>query len=147
MTYAQTVEHLLTAVTLQRRFETGLLTSFAAVALFLSALGLFGVASLSATRRTREFGIRLAVGATGSQIVRLELARTATIVVSGLAGGLLLSMAMARLMTGLLYRVTPWNGKVYAIAALALIASALLAGWLPARRAARIDPARALRIE
>lgn len=147
VTHAQTMEHLLGAVTLQRRFETGLLTSFAAVALFLSALGLFGVASLSATRRTREFGIRLAVGATAGQIVRLELARTATMVIAGLAGGLLLSMTMARLMTGLLYRVTPWNGKIYATAALVLIASALVAGWLPARRAARIDPASALRIE
>ncbi len=56
-------------------------------------------------------------------------------------------MTMARLMTGLLYRVTPWNGKIYATAALVLIASALVAGWLPARRAARIDPASALRIE
>lgn len=93
-----------------------------------SALGLFGVASLSATRRTREFGIRLAVGATGAQIVGLELARTATMVIAGLAGGLLLSMTTARVMTGLLYRVTPWNnGKIYATAALAPIASALVA--------------------
>lgn len=147
VTHVQTMEHLMEAVTLQRRFETGLLSGFAAVALFLSALGLFGIASLSAARRTREFGIRLAVGATCGQIVRLELARTATTVMVGLGFGLLASIAMARAMIGLLYKVTPCSGEIFAAAALVLIASALLAGWLPARRAARIDPAAALRIE
>lgn len=147
VTHVQTMERLLEAVTLERRFETGLLSSFAAVALFLSAMGLFGVASLSAARRTREFGIRLAVGATGNQIVRLELARTATMVMAGLAAGLLISLAVARAMGGLLYRVEPWNGEIFSMAALVLVASALLAGWLPARRAAHTDPASALRIE
>jgi putative ABC transport system permease protein len=132
---------------LQRRFETGLLSSFAGVALFLSALGLFGMASLSAARRTREFGIRLAVGATGSQIVRLELGRTAAMVAVGLGSGLIASTLVARAMAGLLYRVTPESGGIFAQAALVLIASALLAGWLPARRAGRIDPAAALRVE
>jgi hypothetical protein len=147
VTHMQTMERMLEAVTLQRRFETGLLSSFATVALFLSALGLFGVASLSATRRTREFGIRLAVGATGGQIVWLELARTAVTVGVGLAAGLLVSAAVARAMAGLLFRERPWNGEVFAAAALVLIGSALLAGWLPARRAARTDPASALRVE
>ncbi len=147
VTHVQTMEHLLEAVTLQRRFETGLLSGFAALALFLSALGLFSVASLSAARRTREFGIRLAVGATGRQIVRLELGRTATVVIAGIGIGLVASIAVARAMVGLLYKVTPWSGEIFAGASLVLIASALLAGWLPARRAARIDPATALRIE
>lgn len=147
VTHVQTMDRLLEAVTLQRRFGTGLLSSFAAVALFLSALGLFSVASLSAARRTREFGIRLAVGATGSQIVQLELARTGTRVMVGLGVGLFLSMAVARLMASLLYRVTPWNGEIFTKAALVLIASALLAGWLPARRAAQTNPSSALRIE
>jgi ABC-type antimicrobial peptide transport system permease subunit len=122
-------------------------TYFGLLALFLSALGLFGVASLSAARRRREFGIRLAVGATGSQIVRLELARTAMMVVVGLASGLLLSTAVARAMAGLLFRVGPWNGEIFGVAAVVLIGSASLAGWLPARRATRTDPASALRME
>jgi putative ABC transport system permease protein len=147
VTHVQTMERMLEAVTLQRRFETGLLSSFAAVALFLSALGLFGVASLSATRRTREFGIRLAVGATGGQIVQLELARMAVTAAVGLTVGLLVSAAAARAIAGLLFRVRPWNTEVFTAAALVLIASALLAGWLPARRAARTDPASALRAE
>jgi predicted permease len=147
VTHAQTMERILGAVTLRRRFETGLLSSFAALALFLSGLGLFSVASLSAARRTREFGIRLAIGATGGQIVRLELAQTVTMVVAGLGLGLLVSITVAQTMEGLLYRVTPWSGEIFAVATLVLIASAVLAGWLPARRAARIDPATALRIE
>ena len=147
VTHVQTMEHLLSAMTLPRRFETGLLGSFAAVALFLSALGLFGVASLSAARRTREFGIRLAVGASGGQIMRLELARTTRMVMIGLGLGLLASMAVAPMMAGLLFRVSPWNGETFVLAALVLSASALLAAWLPARRAASVDPATALRIE
>ena len=147
VTHAQTMEHLLEAVTLQRRFETELLSAFAAAALFFSGLGLFGVASLSASRRAREFGIRLALGGTRGQIVRLELTRTAAMVAVGLGLGLLASVAVARAMASLLYRVTPWSGEIFVVAALVLVASALLAGWLPARRAAWIDPARALRIE
>jgi putative ABC transport system permease protein len=145
VTHAQSMQHLLEAVTLQRRFVAVLLSSFAVVALFLSALGLFSVASLSAARRTREFGVRLAIGATGGEIARLELARTARIVMAGLGLGLLISITVARTMAGLLYRVTPWSGEIFATATVVLIVSALLAGWLPARRAARIDPATALR--
>ncbi len=147
VTHVQTMERILEAVTLQRRFETSLLSGFAVVALFLSGLGLFGLASLSAARRTREFGIRLAVGASGADIVRLELARTVTMVLVGLAAGLLISVAFSRAMAGLLFRVKPWNGEIFCASALVLAASALLAGWLPARRAARTDPASALRME
>jgi len=147
VTHAQTMEHLLDVMTLQRKFETALLSSFAAVALFLSAMGLFGVASLSATRRTREFGIRLAVGASGSEIVRLEVRRTVAMVVVGLGLGLIASTVVAQMMAGFLFRVKPQSGGIFAEAALVLIASALLAAWLPARRAARTDPAAALRVE
>ncbi|MBV9404400.1 MAG: ABC transporter permease [Acidobacteriaceae bacterium] len=147
VTHAQTMEQLLKAVTLQRRFETELLSSFAFASLFFAGLGLFSVASLSATRRTREFGIRLAVGASGVQIVGLELQRTAKIVAAGLGLGLVASLAVARGMSSLLYRVAPWSQEVFILAALVLIASALAAGWLPAIRAARIDPASALRNE
>jgi putative ABC transport system permease protein len=147
VTHAQSMQHLLEAVTLQRRFVAGLLSSFAVVALFLSAIGLFSAASLSAARRTREFGIRLAIGATGGEIARLEIARTARIVMIGLGLGLLISITVARTMAGFLYRVTPWSGEIFAAATVVLIASALFAAWLPARRAARIDPATALRIE
>lgn len=147
VTHAQTMEHLFEGVTLQRRFLTELLSGFAAAALFFSGLGLFGVASLSAARRTREFGIRLALGASGRQIVHLELARTAAVVAVGFAIGLLVPVAVARAMASLLHRMTPWSGDIFTVSALVIIASALLAGWLPAQRAARIDPAAPLRSE
>jgi putative ABC transport system permease protein len=147
VTHMQTMQRVLEAVTLQRRFETSLLSGFAAAALFLSGLGLFGLASLSAARRTREFGIRLAVGASGRQIVQLELARTATMVVIGLAAGLLISAAVSRAMAGLLFRVRPWSGEIFGGVVLVLVVAAFLAAWLPARRAARTDPASALRME
>lgn len=147
VTRVQTMEHLFESVTLPRRFETGLLGSFAVVALFLSGVGLFGIASLSASKRTREFGIRMAIGATTANIVRLELAQTAIMVTVGLFGGLLASLIAARLMGGLLYRVRPWNAQIFFTAAIVLIGSAVLAGWLPARRASHIDPAAALRSE
>ncbi len=147
VTHAQTMQHLLQAVTLERRFAIGLLTSFAAVALFLSALGLFGVTSLSAARRTREFGIRLAVGASRGQILRLEIGRTAAMVTVGLGPGLLASIVVARAMTGFLYQVSPGSAGIFTVAAFVLIGAALVAAWLPARRAARTDPAAALRVE
>lgn len=147
VTHAQTMQHLLDVITLQRKFEATLLSSFAFVALFLSAVGLFGIASLSATRRTREFGIRLSVGATGSQIMRLELRRTAMMVTVGLSSGLIAAMLVARTMAGFLFRVKPWSGAIFTEAAIVLVASALFAAWLPARRASRIDPAAALRLE
>lgn len=81
------MEHLIQSATLERRFETDLLLGFSASALFLSALGLFGVASLSVTRHSREFGIRMAVGATFIDVLWLEILRNVVIVVAGLAVG------------------------------------------------------------
>lgn len=147
VTHVQTMQRILASVTLQRRFVTGLLSSFAGVALFLSALGLFSVASLSATRRTREFGIRLALGATADRIIILEMSRTSILVIVGLTFGLIFSIVVTQALTGLLYGVKPWNPSIFGIAAAVLAGSALIAGWLPARRAAGIDPATALRSE
>lgn len=147
VTHPQTMEHVFQAVTLERRLETALLTGFAAIALFLSALGIFGIASLSVARRSREFGIRFALGATGAHVVRLEFRRTLAILVFGLAAGMIACLALSRLLTTLLYGVTPWNGTTYLLAVLTLAVSALLAAWIPARRAANIDPAATLRLE
>ncbi len=147
VTHAQTMEHILESVTLQRRFETALLTGFAGTALFLSALGLFSIASLSVTRRTREFGIRFALGATAKHVIQLELSRTVAILAIGLATGTVICGLTGRLLTALLFGVSPWDFRIYVSAFLVLVCSALLAIWFPARRAARIDPACALRAE
>jgi len=141
------MEHLIQSATLERRFETDLLLGFSASALFLSALGLFGVASLSVTRHSREFGIRMAVGATFIDVLWLEILRNVVIVVAGLAVGLLLSFATHRALTALLFGISPLDLNVYAAAAAVLTISALTAVLIPALRAARMDPAIVLRDE
>ncbi len=143
----KTMEHIIRSATLERRFETDLLLGFSASALFLSALGLFGVASLSVTRHSREFGIRMALGATGADVLWLEILRNVVIVVAGLTVGLLLSFATHRALAALLFGVSPLNLNVYAAAAAALTISAVTAVLIPALRAARMDPAVILRDE
>jgi putative ABC transport system permease protein len=144
---AKTMEHIIQSATLERRFETDLLLGFSASALFLSAIGLFGVASLSVTRRSREFGIRMALGATGTDVLWLEIARNIVIVVAGLAVGLLLSFATHRALAALLFGVSSLNLNVYAAAAAVLTLSAMTAVLIPALRAARMDPGIVLRDE
>src|SRR5581483_3333799 len=144
---AKTMEHIIQSATLERRFETDLLLGFSASALFLSALGLFGVASLSVTRHSREFGIRMALGATGADVLWLEIVRNIVIVISGLVVGLFLSFAMHRAIAALLFGVSALNPTVYAAAAAVLTISAMTAILIPALRAARLDPAIALRDE
>ena len=144
---AKTMEHIRQSATLERRFETDLLVGFSASALFLSALGLFGVASLSVMRRSREFGIRMALGATGSDVLWLEITRNIVIVIAGLAVGLLLSFATHHALAALLFRVSALDVNVYAGAAAVLTISAMAAVLIPALRAARVHPAIVLRDE
>ncbi|HEY2013948.1 MAG TPA: ABC transporter permease [Bryobacteraceae bacterium] len=144
---AKTMEHIIQSATLERRFETDLLLGFSVSALFLSALGLFGVASHSVARRSHEFGIRMALGATGTDVLRLEMIRNIVVVAAGLAAGLFLSFATHRALAALLFGVSALNLHVYAAAAGILTISALIAVLIPAFRAARMDPAIALRDE
>ena len=147
VSHSQIMERLLESVTLDRRFGTGLVAGFAGAALFLATVGLFSIASLSMARRTREFGIRLALGATGTDLLRLELLRTLAIAFSGLACGVAASLALARTVAGFLYGVMAWNPEVYGAAMVVLMVPAFVAAWLPARRATRVDPMVALRYE
>jgi putative ABC transport system permease protein len=147
VSHPQIMERLLQSVTLDRRFETALVAGFAAAALCLATLGLFSIASLSMARRTREFGIRLALGATGTDLLRLELLRTLAIAFSGVACGVAASLALARTVAGFLYGVTAWSPEVYGAAIVVLMVPAFVAAWLPARRAAKVDPMVALRYE
>ena len=145
VTGVRTMEHIIRSATLERRFETYLLLGFSASALFLSALGLFGVASLSVTRHSREFGIRMALGATGADVLWLEIVRNIVIVIAGLTVGLLLSFAAHRALAAFLFGVSPLNLNVYAAAAAVLTISAMTAVLIPALRASRMDPAIVLR--
>jgi putative ABC transport system permease protein len=120
---------------------------FGAVGLFLAALGLYGVMAAAVTRRRREIGIRLALGASGAAVQRGVLRSGAVQLAVGIALGLALAAALARLLAASLYQVHPWDLGVYALAPAVLAVAGLLACWLPARRAARVDPLESLRAE
>jgi predicted permease len=118
---------------------------FGAVGLFLAALGLYGVMAFAVARRTREIGVRLALGAKGSDVRRLVLRAGVAQLAAGIVLGLGLAAALARLLAASLCQVRPWDPGVYALAPAVLVAAGLLACLLPARRAARIDPMESLR--
>jgi ABC-type antimicrobial peptide transport system permease subunit len=130
-----------------RRFIVLLLTGFAAFALVLVSLGIYGVVSYSVTRRTQEIGIRMALGAQGTRVQRQIVMETLGRAGIGLAIGTVAAMIAAHAITGLLFGVTYGDPYTFAAAALAMLAVSALAGYLPARRASRIDPLVALRVE
>jgi predicted permease len=129
------------------RFQAALLSSFAGLALLLAALGLFGLVSYGASRRRREMGIRLALGAQPRQIFALIAGGGLRLVVLGLAAGTAASLLATRLISGLLFEIRPTDPPTYLGIAGVLLAVGLAAGALPARHAARIDPIEALRSE
>jgi putative ABC transport system permease protein len=129
----------------QRRFAMRLLGGFAGLALLLAAVGLYGVVSYTVTQRARELAVRVALGATGRDIVRLVLESGAATLAAGLAIGLLAALVAVRLMETLLFEVSPSDPATFAGAAAALTFVALLAHLIPIRRALRIDPVIALR--
>jgi putative ABC transport system permease protein len=130
-----------------RRAVMLLLATFAGLALFLSALGIYGVLAYDVSQRTREIGVRSAIGASQGQIAGLILRQGLLKGGIGIAVGLALAALLSRSMASLLFDVRPTDPAVYAVVSLVLIAVALLASYLPARRAARIDPLIALRDE
>jgi putative ABC transport system permease protein len=130
-----------------RRLTMSLLGAFAALALLLASVGLYGVMALSVTQRTREFGIRLALGAPREDVFRLALGRGLLLVGIGLALGLLGAIGAGRALTSLLYGVGSLDPAALLSAILSLAVVAVLACWFPARRATRVDPIIALRYE
>ncbi len=119
---------------------TRLLTAFGASALALAALGIFGVMSYAVTRRQREIGIRIALGAGAAEVIRWVTTRALRLTALGVMLGLVASVALTRMLSGLLYEVTPIDPVVFAIVSAGLASVALLAAYLPARRATRVDP-------
>jgi putative ABC transport system permease protein len=132
---------------LRTRFNTLLLTIFAAVALTLAVVGIYGVMSYSVSERTREIGIRIALGAQHRDLLGLIVKRGMALVLGGALIGLGGAIAVTRLMTGLLYEVSATDPLTFSAVAGVLAAAALLACYLPARRATKVDPMIALRVE
>jgi predicted permease len=128
-----------------RRFFLLLVGSFAALGLILAAIGIYGVISYSVTQRTQEIGIRMALGATRANVVGSVLSRTLRLALIGVAAGALASLLVSRAIAALLFNTAPGDPVAFAAMVLLLGAVALVAGYLPARRAARINPMVALR--
>jgi putative ABC transport system permease protein len=129
----------------ERRFALLLLSLFAAMALFLAGVGLYGVLSYAVTQRTREIGLRLAIGAQPADVLRMVLGSGMKLAVIGVVAGLAGSLALSRLVTSMLFGVTPFDPVSYASTVLLLLAVAALACYLPARRAMAVDPLVSLR--
>lgn len=130
-----------------RRFFMLLVASFAGLGILLAALGIYGVISYSVTRQKQEIGVRMALGASMGRVQRDVLIDTFRLTIVGVATGTIASTIVARLIMSLLFATSPWDPGTYIAVMLALIAVALIAGYLPALRASRIDPMVALRNE
>ena len=129
------------------RFRTVLLGLFSTMALLLAAGGIFGVVSYSVSQRTNEIGIRMALGAEPGRVLRMILREAWWLAMGGVFAGLAGALALGRAVNSLLYGLKAWDPATLLAAAFLLLAIALAAGWVPARRAAAVDPMRALRHE
>jgi predicted permease len=129
------------------RWQAALIGGFGSLAIILAAVGMYGVVAYAVAQRTREIGIRMAIGAQKSDVLRMVLSRGLRLTAAGIAIGLALSAAATRLLRAFLYGVSPWDAAAFTAAAMLWLVIATVASYLPARRAARVDPSIALRWE
>jgi ABC-type antimicrobial peptide transport system permease subunit len=143
----RTMDDVLGEAQSRPRFLSVMLTLFSALALVLAAFGIYGVVAYSVAQRTAEFGIRMALGARQSDVLALVLGQGVRLTMAGLAIGLAGAFAATRVLSGLLYGVSPADAPTFALVTSLLAAVALLASYIPARRASKVDPMVALRYE
>ena len=141
------MDQRLSVATAQPRFRTSLIALFAAVALILACVGIYGVVSYSVTQRTHEIGIRMALGAQTGDVLQMVIKQAMLLAVAGVTSGLAASLALTGLLSKLLFGVTPTDPPTFVFTALVLAFTAIVASYLPARRAAKIDPLEALKYE
>jgi len=141
------LEQLIGRQTAARRFNTTLLTIFALLAVGLALVGIYGVTGYAVAQRTRELGIRMALGARGADVVNLLMRESLRRVAVGVGLGLLAAFGVTRALSAMLFEVAPHDAVTFAATALLLVAVALVATWVPARRATKVDPMVALRYE
>jgi putative ABC transport system permease protein len=142
-----TMDDVVDAALSQPRFTSALFTIFSALALVLAAVGIYGVLSYLVTQRTREIGIRMAIGAAPRDVSRLVLKRGVLLAAAGVTIGALGALALGRSVAVLLYEVPPHDPVTLAGGALVLLVVAAIASFIPARRATAVDPVIALRAE
>jgi len=147
MASVRTMDELFASNIANQNLVGKLLGAFASLALLLAGVGLYGVVSYSVSQRTREIGIRVALGATSRSAVHLTMRQGAKLAGAGLIIGLAASLALTRLLQSLLFETSSHDPLVYGAVAVGLLGVAALACWLPARRAAKVDPIVALRAE
>jgi putative ABC transport system permease protein len=141
----RTMDELMATSVMRRRLVMTLLTMFAAIALMLAAVGIYGVISYWVSQRSHEIGIRVAIGASRMDVLKMVLGQSMSVVLIGVVVGLIGASALTRIMTTLLYNVSATDAATFASYSTALILVGLLASYLPARRATRIDPVTMLR--
>jgi ABC-type antimicrobial peptide transport system permease subunit len=145
--HIRTIEQVLGESTARRDFNTMLLTIFAGVALFLAAIGIYGLMAYSVQQRTQEIGIRMALGASPEHVRKMVVMQGMRLAAIGVVIGVAAALGLTRFMAGLIYGVKTWDPAVFVIVAALLSAVAWFATYIPARRASRVDPMVSLRYE
>ena len=140
VTQVKVASEFLTDDLAPRKFQTQLIGGFAVLALLLASVGIYGVLSYAVSARQREIGVRIALGAQPAEVVRWITSQGMRPALIGLSIGAGVSLVLSQLMSKLLYGVKPRDPMTFGLAVLVLIAVALLASWIPARRAGRVDP-------
>jgi ABC-type antimicrobial peptide transport system permease subunit len=141
------MDEVIDSLLLRERIIAELVSFFSGFALLLTCLGLYGILSFQVAQRTREIGVRVALGATLRSVIGMVSQQALKLVLLGGAVGLVVALATTRSLAALLYGVTPVDPTTFAAALLLLVSAAVLASWVPARRATKVDPMVALRSE